>query len=456
MHTGFRRRCALAESGSAAIMAAGNQTPTIRGWQRTATTLTCHHRRSVWPARKLVARVYGLTHKKLSKTRDKILFYKTVFARGSRSRPGGALGLLRSKPDAINLDGCAACAAENPDMAGPAKSLDIASGDGRLSSESAVSSPAQSAAPSECRMHRILIVDDSAVDRRLAGRLLEKHPDFAISYAGDGAEALESFAKEVPDVVVTDLQMPVMNGLKLVESVRDKHPLVPVILMTAHGSEEVAVQALLSGAASYVPKVELAKHLLDTVQSVLAAARSNRQHQRLMECARERELDFVLDNDSSLIAPLVDQVQRTIAEVGLVDDTSRVQVAIALEEALLNSLYHGNLELSSEELEEMRSTLVSSRHSDPIGERRAQAPYCDRRIHVSARISRDEARFVIRDEGKGFDPDGVPDPADPENLTKASGRGLVLMRMFMDEISRNGSGNEVCLVKRRDRQASAV
>jgi anti-sigma regulatory factor (Ser/Thr protein kinase) len=226
--------------------------------------------------------------------------------------------------------------------------------------------------------------------------------------------------------------------------------------MTAHGSEEVAVQALLSGAASYVPKIELARHLLDTVQNVLAASRCNRQHARLMECAQRRELTFVLENDSSLIPPLVDQLQQTISSLGLVDETARVQVAIALEEALLNALYHGNLELTSEELEDLRSNLLRTNGIDPITERRQQPRFRDRRIHVSVSVSRDEARFVIRDEGPGFDLAQVPDPTDPANLTRESGRGLVLMRMFMDEVSRNTTGNEVCLVKRRERQLAGV
>jgi CheY-like chemotaxis protein len=301
-------------------------------------------------------------------------------------------------------------------------------------------------------MTTVLIVDDSAVDRRLAGKLLEKSGEMAIQYAIDGADALEQIAASPPDIVVTDLQMPKLNGLQLVERVRREHPLVPVILMTAHGSEEVAVQALMSGAASYVPKTELPRHLADTVLNVLQAARSSRQQQQLLECAQERRVRYVLANDSSLIPPLVDQLQQAIAAVGLVDDTARVQMAIALEEALLNSLYHGNLEMNADELEDLRSSLLCPKGSNPLLERSQQEPYRNRRIYVDVAISRDSARFVIRDDGPGFDPAQVPDPTDPANLTRSSGRGLVLMRMFMDEVQRNANGNEVCLIKRRERE----
>lgn len=298
-------------------------------------------------------------------------------------------------------------------------------------------------------MANVLVVDDSAMDRHLAGRLLEKAGGFQVSYAENGVDALRQIENNAPDVVVTDLQMPEMNGLQLVEAVRNRRSFVPIVLMTAHGSEEVAVQALMSGAASYVPKSELARHLLETVQGVVGLAQTGQQQRRLLDHLDRHEIGFVLDNDSSLIPPLVDELQQAVAGMGLVDDTARVQVGVALEEALANALYHGNLELDSETLEDARSSLLMTGGLDPVAERAAQAPYCDRRIRVQATLSRDEARFVIRDDGPGFDARRVADPADPKTLTGEGGRGLVLMRMFMDEVTRNDVGNEVCLIKRR-------
>ncbi len=61
-------------------------------------------------------------------------------------------------------------------------------------------------------------------------------------FAGHGREALEVIAREPPDVVLTDLLMPEMDGLELVERIKRDYPATPVILMTAHGSEEIAVK----------------------------------------------------------------------------------------------------------------------------------------------------------------------------------------------------------------------
>ena len=119
-------------------------------------------------------------------------------------------------------------------------------------------------------MPTVLVVDDSPIDRQLVGGLLKQDTDWTVTYAGDGAAALDSIRTSPPDIVVTDLQMPEMTGLELVIAVRKSFAQVPVVLMTGKGSEEIAVEALHAGAASYVPKRALATMLVDTV---LARAR---------------------------------------------------------------------------------------------------------------------------------------------------------------------------------------
>ena len=85
-----------------------------------------------------------------------------------------------------------------------------------------------------------------------------------------------------------------------------------------------------------------------------------------------------------------------------------------------------------------------------MGDQRAQqAPYCDRRVYVTARITPTEAAYTIRDQGGGFDPSSLPDPTDPENLLLASGRGVMLIQMFMDQVEFNDTGNEITMRKHR-------
>jgi len=85
-----------------------------------------------------------------------------------------------------------------------------------------------------------------------------------------------------------------------------------------------------------------------------------------------------------------------------------------------------------------------------------QAPYCDRRVHSHAVFPPREGRFTIRDEGPGFDTTQLPDAkADPSHLSTSSNRGLVLIQMFMDEVTFNPAGNEITMVKRARVQAKA-
>jgi anti-sigma regulatory factor (Ser/Thr protein kinase) len=123
---------------------------------------------------------------------------------------------------------------------------------------------------------------------------------------------------------------------------------------------------------------------------------------------------------------------------------------VALEEALANALYHGNLEVSSSLREDDDRAYYAL-----VEQRVRESPYRDRRIHVEAKLSREQAVFVIRDEGCGFDPALLPDPTDPANLEKSSGRGVLLMRTFMDEVCYNNVGNQVTLCKRRNEQHPA-
>ena len=303
-------------------------------------------------------------------------------------------------------------------------------------------------------MTKILIVDDNPVDRTLAGRLLQKYDGWAdlspgnalsILTANDGVEATTISERDKPDLILTDLHMPNRDGLELVEEIKLKHLGIPVVLMTAHGSEEIALEALQKGAASYVPKKLLAQDLLDTVLSVLEMAHANRSHARLLECLRTSEAHFVLENDTALIPPLIGYLKDSRFRICGSDETGLVRITLALREAVLNAMHHGNLELSSE----LRQGDESAYHKLAT-ERVTKAPYSERRVHVMVRDTPEGSTYVIRDEGKGYDPTKLPDPLDPENMDKVSGRGLLLIRTFMDEIRYNASGNEITMIKKTD------
>jgi CheY-like chemotaxis protein/anti-sigma regulatory factor (Ser/Thr protein kinase) len=292
-------------------------------------------------------------------------------------------------------------------------------------------------------MARVLVVEDSPTQASEIRFLLED-AGFDIDLAVDGIEALSSLQKGLPDIIVTDLEMPRMDGLTLVEAVRSEHPSVPIVLVTAHGSEEIAARALRCGAASYVPKRYLGRDLAQVLKQIIAMAAPDPGRERVIESLDETRFRFTLANDESVVAPLVRRLEEVVLEMGLCDPADLIRVAVALRESIVNAIDHGNLELDSELRQD--DERIYERLGD---ERRGQSPYRERRVRIDVGATRAEATFVIRDEGPGFDPSKLPDPTDPANLCRIGGRGLLLVRTLMDEVRFNATGNEITLVKRR-------
>jgi CheY-like chemotaxis protein/anti-sigma regulatory factor (Ser/Thr protein kinase) len=296
-------------------------------------------------------------------------------------------------------------------------------------------------------MANVLVVDDSAVDRHRVGGLLEKQAGWTASYAADAEEALAFVERQVPDAVVADLRMPGMNGLELVEALKARYPFLPVILTTAFGSEDIAILALQRGAANYVPKRNLARSLVETVEHVLEVTQTQQGHQRLQEALARSEAEYILGNDTSLLSHLLGHVCSGSLTRKICDANKSIRLGVALREALLNAIQHGNLEVDSGLLEQNEKAFHAL-----LAERRQQSPYQERRVYFTVKESPTEVVYIIRDEGSGFDPTKLPDPTDPANLCKPSGRGLLLIHTFMDEVHFNKTGNQITLIKRRGKE----
>jgi CheY-like chemotaxis protein len=293
-------------------------------------------------------------------------------------------------------------------------------------------------------MPSILLVDDDLIQCQLAHRFLEQIPGLEAIYAFSGEEAIRQAATRQLDLVITDLRMPGMSGLDLVRALQEDHPSLPVILMTAYGSESLAVQALSAGASSYVPKLNLAGRLVDTVRQVLSVSQVRRNREMIFKYLHHNEFHFELENNPELIPPLVSFFQESLRQQGFGTESVRAHVGVALMEALSNAMIHGNLEVASTTRKESQEEYFGL-----VEKRRVQEPYKDRKLKVVARESQASAVYCISDEGPGFNPHDLPDPTVSHNMLLPSGRGLMLMRTFMDRVDFNESGTEVTLVKNR-------
>jgi anti-sigma regulatory factor (Ser/Thr protein kinase) len=164
----------------------------------------------------------------------------------------------------------------------------------------------------------------------------------------------------------------------------------------------------------------------------------------------EIEFGYSLPNNTVVIPAVLARLRERAAQFGLFDEPTADRVAVALTEALVNGIQHGNLQLDSRLREDDEATFARLAEF-----RRRRPPYRDRQLHVLTRLSHREAVYVIRDEGSGFDPSTLTDPTDPAHLERPTGRGLFLIRAFMDEVAFNGAGNQITLLKRRTKTPNA-
>jgi CheY-like chemotaxis protein len=256
--------------------------------------------------------------------------------------------------------------------------------------------------------------------------------------ANSGVSALAMIEQHQPDIVLTDLNMPEMNGLQLVEAIREQYPYIPVILMTADGSEDIAAIALQKGAASYVPKRNLAQNLERTLQQVHVTTRDSQIQSDVMHQIQSTKTLISVYNDRQLIRSTVGLLVNFLRCMPLGDETERMRTGIALEEAMLNAYYHGNFEVGSAD--------GSPQNYDAIAaQRAADRDYGYRKIHIDTDITRERAIFVIRDEGRGFDPS--PFLSEQVKTLDDRHRGIHLMKTIMDDVRYNATGNEVTMVR---------
>lgn len=296
-------------------------------------------------------------------------------------------------------------------------------------------------------MAKVLLVEDSPTQAVEITALLQEAAH-EVRHVHNGREGLEALANDSLDIVVTDLEMPDINGLQLVEAMRMDFAHVPAILVTGKGSEMLAAEALQKGAASYVPKTHMRALLNDTITDVLGVIRADESYAKLINTLTKNVFVFDMPNDAELVVPLVGLLMQVVSGMNLLSGMELVRLGVATEHAVLNAMYRGNLELSREQTPSHRAMLYDDATSAAVDERKQQAPYKDRKVHVEFIATEFAIRAVIRDDGKGFDTSKLPQAGDPEILESEGGRGLVLMASFVDQVIFNDQGNEVTLIKR--------
>lgn len=298
---------------------------------------------------------------------------------------------------------------------------------------------------------KILIVDDDDITREIIENILQID-SYVLRTAINGRVGLSVFNEFNPDLVITDIEMPDMNGLGLLAAIRKKNADTIVLVATAHGSEEYALQALQLHANDYIKKPIDSNLLLLRVQQYAASISAKQKVREVSKFITSSELTMTFGNSYDLIYNIASYLANQAGGILAPEDLPMVQLGLA--EMITNAIEHGNLgityEMKSKALETIGgfSQLVAECMSDPQAIRR--------QVTVKSKINREWCEWVIQDEGEGFDWFSLSEELTAKTLMSQHGRGIMLGRLNFNEVEYSGSGNRVRVKRYVKPQASGT
>lgn len=294
---------------------------------------------------------------------------------------------------------------------------------------------------SNLRSPRILIADDQDSLRKLLVKYMLK-AGFEPIEAENGKRAIELYRLMRPSVVLSDIMMPEMDGLTLLKEIKKIDKQASVILMTGYGSEEVLIESLRNGAANYFKKPFNFQEVTEVIKHILKYRADLDSAQYYSPFLTEEKKNFVFTTEEADIFPIINQITINLAR--LVPTAEILNLKIGMEEILKNAIEHGNLNISAEE---KNQAIEQGVFGKLINSRLQQNSNGHKKIYITAKLDRESFTVTIRDQGEGFDWKSLPLPT-AESLFSFSGRGILLTRIYFDEVFYNDRGNEVTLVKR--------
>ncbi len=259
---------------------------------------------------------------------------------------------------------------------------------------------------------RILIVDNNDELRALLENVLGDLGHEAV-VTGDRHEALSRQDLDQFDVIISDLTEEAPEDP---EHATEHQRRQLITSLHSNCDEPELVKSFKMVASNYLRLPYTRDELREIVEQTLSYKLRYVDDPSLLSHTHEK-IEFVLPSDLTLMNGVLQYLLDRVSKLRLIAPENS-NLFIALDEAFVNAVKHGN-------------------KNDP-----------NKLIRVGAELSPKEASFTIEDEGEGFDVKSIPDPCDPANLFKTSGRGVLLIYNIMDEVEYNAQGNRVKMVKR--------
>ncbi len=267
---------------------------------------------------------------------------------------------------------------------------------------------------------RILIIDDHD-DLASALKKVFTSAGHEVEILDNRADALAAKNIEDFDLVITDLDVaavpvePPLNG-----NGAGAHCVPQVLVSPPNGRNVKAFKVCASNFRRDGFDEDELKNFVETILNFKNCCVDTVEGIRDLH----ENIEFELPSSISIMHSILDYLMKRVERLGVIKP-EQSNLFVALDEAFVNAVKHGNkFDVS-------------------------------KLVRIVADVSRKEARFTIEDQGEGFDVNSIPDPLDPQNLFKTSGRGVLFIYNIMDEVEYNERGNRLTMVKKCELEPTA-
>lgn len=272
--------------------------------------------------------------------------------------------------------------------------------------------PEQSNAGSSERLRVIVVATDSGLRENLATAFAKR--GHTVTPVDSTDEAVRWIESGVVDLVVADMPNAAARDRAMLRSIHAQRLPIPLVI-TTNGKPVDLRETLGPIRADTLTCPFTDETIDDAIERVLAQHQLHGDTLKILPYLTET-VRFVIPSRVEFLDGVLNHLTERLVKLAFVGPES-IDVVVALDEAIVNAIKHGN------------------------GYDAAKL------VTIEAEFTASAAQFTISDEGPGFSEQDVPDPCAPENLLRPSGRGLLLIRSIMDEVSYNAQGNVLTMVK---------
>ena len=288
---------------------------------------------------------------------------------------------------------------------------------------------------------KILIVEDDRASQTYLNDTIEAE-GHEVNTAENGQAGLIVFDQFKPDLILSDIRMPVMDGLEMLEEIRHQHKDTIIVMITAYGSEEFAIKSLRLGANNYLKKPVRHSDLLPLIRKYNEIIENRTTGHEIHGMVVRKEFTMTFDNNLERLPKIVDHL--VLETRDLFEEDERMGIHLGLTELLMNAVEHGNLGITYDDKSHAMESetlydLYEERQSDPV--------LAKRKVTVEFAQNATRCEWMISDEGKGFDWQSLKNPLENVNVLETHGRGIFITRFQFDELEHIGKGNVVRIKK---------